>query len=237
MSRTGAARRRRLAAEAALRQLPEGCRLGLGCGSTVDEFIRLLAERVQGGFEVRAVAACRQSEELARRLGVPLHPAAELLPLDVLVDGSDEIDPRLRLIKGGGGALLHEKILASAAREFVVIAAEEKLVERLGRFALPVEVAPFGFEGTLERLRETAAALGCEGEISLRRGADGRPFASDGGHWICDCAFGAIAEPEALAAALDAIAGVLGHGLFLGMADKAILGADDGVRVLRAEAA
>ena len=238
MNSSGAAlRRKQAAAAAALSRVPQGCRLGLGCGSTVAEFIRLLAARIGEGLAVRAIAACGQSEALARRLGVPLHPAAEMLPLDVMVDGSDEIDPSLRLIKGGGGALLHEKILAGAAREFVVIAGAEKLVARLGRFPLPVEVAPFGCAGTLERLRREAAALGCEGEMSLRRDGEGGHYVSDGGHWICDCAFGAIPEPEALAAALDGIAGVLGHGLFLGMADRAILGEDDGVRMLQAEKA
>ena len=236
MNRSGAAvQRKRAAAAAALEQVPEGCRLGLGCGSTVAEFIRLLAARMGEGLSVHAIAACRESKALAQASGVPLLPAEEIFPLDMLVDGSDEIDPSLRLIKGGGGALLYEKILAGAAREFVVIAEEEKLVARLGRFPLPVEVAPFGCAGTLEQLRREAARLGCEGEISLRRTGDGKPYVSDGGHWICDCAFGAIPWPEALAAALDGIAGVLGHGLFLGMANRAILGGEDGVRKLQAE--
>ena len=233
--RTASVEHKRAAAAAALERLPQGCRLGLGCGSTVAEFIRLLAARMGEGLRVRAIAACAQSGELARELGVPLHAAEEIFPLDVLVDGSDEIDASLRLVKGGGGALLYEKILAAAAREFVVIADAEKLVARLGRFPLPVEVAPFGCVGTLEQLRQVAAEFGCRGEVSLRRGGDGKPYVSDGGHWICDCAFGVIAHPEGLAAALDGIAGVLGHGLFLGMANRVILGGEDGVRVLQAE--
>ena len=224
--------RKRLAAAAALERVPQGCRLGLGCGSTVEVFIRLLAEKLRNGFEVRAIAACKGSEALARELSVPLFPAEELFPLDMVVDGSDEVDSQLRLIKGGGGALLHEKILASAAREFVVIAEAEKLVERLGKFPLPVEVAPFGVEETVERVRREARAVGCEGELRLRKAASGEVYVSDGGHWIYDCAFGEIVDAEGLAERLDGIAGVMGHGLFLGMANCVLLGEDDGVRVL-----
>ena len=215
---------KRAAARAAAERIEDGCRLGIGGGSTVAAFIPFLGERVRAGLEIRAIAASKESEALARAEGIPLASAEELFPLDLLVDGSDELDAQLRLVKGGGGALLHEKILAAAARRFWVIAEERKLVERLGRFPLPVEVAPFGCAGTVTQVREVAAAFGCAGEVGLRRRSDGSPWASDGGHWICDCAFGAIADAETLAAALEAVPGVLGHGLFLGMAERAFLG-------------
>lgn len=224
--------RKRAAAKAALSLVPEGCSLGLGCGSTVKMFIHLLGEKVRQGFKVRAITACKESESLSMDLGVPLCSAMELFPLDMVVDGSDEIDSHLRLIKGGGGALLHEKILANAARDFTVIAEGEKLVACLGRFPLPVEVAPYGVVGTVEQIRQEASRLGCEGELRLRQDISGAPYVSDGGHWIYDCAFGKILDPEGLAAVLDGIAGVLGHGLFLGMATRVILGEKGGVRVL-----
>ena len=225
--------RKRAAAAAALERIPKGCRLGLGCGSTVNEFIRLLGEKVRGGFSARAIAACTQSESVAREAGVPLEESPEdLFPLDVLVDGADEVDNRMRLIKGGGGALLHEKVLAVSTRKFIVIAEGEKLVDQLGKFPLPVEVAPFGFAGTLERIRKEAEKAGCVGDIALRRDDKGEVFVSDGGHWICDCAFGTIPDPGFLSIRLDGIAGVMGHGLFLGLADVVLLGKEDGVQVL-----
>ena len=224
--------RKRAAAAAALERIPHGCRLGLGCGSTVNEFIRLLGEKVRDGFSVRPIVACTQSEAVAREAGVPLESSEDLFPLDMVVDGADEIDASMRLIKGGGGALLHEKVLAGSTRKFIVIAESEKLVDQLGRFPLPVEVAPFGFAGTLERIREEAADVDCTGDIILRRDGEGKVFVSDGGHWICDCAFGKIPDPESLVVRLDGIAGVMGHGLFLGMANTVLLGDGDGVKIL-----
>ena len=224
--------RKRAAAAAALERIPQGCRLGLGCGSTVNEFIRLLGEKVRAGFSVRSIAACTQSEARAREAGVLLESSEDLFPLDMVVDGADEIDASVRLIKGGGGALLHEKVLAESTRKFIVIAEGEKLVDQLGRFPLPVEVAPFGFTGTLESIRKEAADVGCTGDTILRRNGEGEVFVSDGGHWIYDCAFGKIPNPESLAARLDGIAGVMGHGLFLGMADVVLLGEEDGVKIL-----
>ncbi|MCY4039477.1 MAG: ribose-5-phosphate isomerase RpiA [Hyphomicrobiales bacterium] len=224
--------RKRAAAAAALERIPQGCRLGLGCGSTVNEFIRLLGEKVRGGFSVRSIAACTQSESVAREAGVSLESSEDLFPLDMVVDGADEIDASMRLIKGGGGALLHEKVLAGSTREFIVIAEGEKLVGQLGKFPLPVEVAPFGFAGTLEHIRKEAADVGCAGDITLRRNGNGEVFVSDGGHWIYDCAFGKIPAPESLAVRLDGIAGVMGHGLFLGMADVVLLGDEGGVKIL-----
>lgn len=224
--------RKRAAAAAALERITPGCRLGLGCGSTVNEFIRLLGEKVRAGFSVRSIAACTQSETVAREAGVSLESSEDLFPLDVVVDGADEIDASMRLIKGGGGALLHEKVLAGSTRKFIVIAEGGKLVDHFGKFPLPVEVAPFGFTGTLEHIHEEAAKIGCVGDITLRRDGEGEVFISDGGHWICDCAFGKIPDAESLAVRLDGIAGVMGHGLFLGMADVVLLGEEDGVKVL-----
>jgi ribose 5-phosphate isomerase A len=170
----------------------------------------------------------------AERLGIALSTLDDTPHLHLTIDGADEIDDQLRLIKGGGGALLREKIVATASDQMVVIADDSKLVTTLGRFALPVEVARFGFAATRRLVEAMAAEAGCQGEIKVRQATSGEPFLTDQGNFIFDCAFGSIPEPEVLAFALKRVPGVVEHGLFLGVADLAIVGSAEGVRVLKA---
>jgi ribose 5-phosphate isomerase A len=207
------------AAERALALVEDGMRLGLGTGSTAARFVRLLGERVRGGLQVRGVATSEATARLARELGIPIDELDER-ELDLAVDGADEIDPQLRLIKGAGGALLREKMVAAAARRLVVIADSRKRVAVLGAAPLPVEVVRFGWAATGRHV----AALG--GVPELRRGVDGAPLVTDEGHYLFDCRFGAIAQPAELAAALAAIPGVVEHGLFIGLARTALIGAE-----------
>ncbi len=192
--------------------------LGLGTGSTAAHAVRLIGER---RLKVRAVATSNATAELAREMRIPLVTLAEVDRLDLAIDGADEIDPHLRLIKGGGGALLREKVVASAADRFVVIADASKRVPQLGAFPLPVEVIPFA----APLLRRRIAALGAE--VSVRGG--GQPVVTDEKHWILDCRFGAIPDPETLDAELRLMPGVVETGLFLGMADEAIIASGETV--------
>lgn len=214
------------AAVAALALVEDGMRLGLGTGRTASHFVRRLGAAVRAGLRVEAVPTSERTAELARAEGIPLVDLAAAGSLDLVVDGADEIDAELRLIKGGGGALLREKIVASAAERMVVVADERKVVGTLGAFPLPIEVVPFGVQGTRRRIEAATNALGLGGTISLRSAGDGRPFVTDGGHFILDCAFGRIPDPEALARTLDAITGVVEHGLFLGLASIVLVGKD-----------
>jgi ribose 5-phosphate isomerase A len=168
----------------------------------------------------------------AERLGISLTTLDETPELDLTVDGADELDGELRLIKGGGGALLREKIVALASRRMVVIADASKRVATLGRYPLPVEVVRFGIAATRQLIERLAAEAGCTGDIRLRLRADGRPFVSDGGNHLLDCAFGRIERPEALDQALKRIPGVVENGLFLGIASAAIIAGPDGIEVL-----
>jgi ribose 5-phosphate isomerase A len=163
---------------------------------------------------------------------VPLTTLDETPELDLTVDGADEIAPDLSLIKGGGGALMREKIVAAASGRMVVIADESKWVPALGRFPLPIEVEPFGMESTRRAVEAAFAAAGCPAAATLRRGKDGHAFVTDGGHWILDGALQRIADPKALAGRLSGIPGVIEHGLFIGLATAAILAGRDGVRVI-----
>jgi ribose 5-phosphate isomerase A len=228
---------KRAAAARALEFVEPGMRLGLGTGSTARHFVELLAERVRGGLRIVAVPTSETTRQDAERLGVPLTSLEETPALDLTVDGADEIAPDLSLIKGGGGALLREKIVASASARMVVIADESKWVAMLGRFPLPVEVVPFGLAATRAAVEAAAAAAHCPGPALLRQGKDGRPFVTDCGHWILDAALGRIADPGALADRLARIAGVVEHGLFIGQAQTAILSSPNGVRVVGKPAA
>ena len=223
---------KRQAARSALAYVESGMRLGLGTGSTARHFVDLVGARVAEGLEVLCVPTSEQTRLQAEALGIPLTTLDETPELDLCVDGADEVGPDLGLIKGGGGALLREKIVASAARSMIVIADESKLVDRLGAFALPVEVVPFGLGATQLAIGRLARSLGLPGELVLRRVAGGLVFVTDGGHHILDCHFSAIADPAALAAGLVAIPGVVEHGLFLGMARTACIAGAAGVRVL-----
>lgn len=222
------------AAAAALSYVENGMRLGIGTGSTAEEFVRLLAERVADGLSVVGVPTSERTARLCVELGVPLMSLDELPELDLTIDGADEVDSKLRLIKGGGGALLREKIVASASSRMIVIADESKVVETLGAFKLPIEVNPFGIVTTRLAVERTAARLGLTGAIELRRSGGGI-FTTDGGHHILDASFGRIPDAEALATALNAIPGVVEQGLFINMASIAIIAGAAGVRTLKAD--
>lgn len=209
-------------------------RLGLGTGSTAALFVGLLAEKVREGLEVCCVPTSEETRALAASAGIPLTTLDETPLLDLTIDGADEIDGELRLIKGGGGALLREKIVATASDRMIVIADASKRVDKLGAFPLPVEAVPFGITATRNMIEMLAADSGCHGEITLRYGRDGKPFVTDGGNYIFDCAFGRLDDPESLDEALKFIPGVVENGLFLGIADAAIIAGPDGVTVIEA---
>jgi ribose 5-phosphate isomerase A len=219
------------AARAALAHVEHGMRLGIGTGSTADEFTTLLAERVAAGLDVIGVPTSERTAALCRRLGICLSTLDEMPELDLAVDGADEIGPDLALIKGAGGALLREKIVAAAARRMIVIADESKLVAELGRFPLPIEVNSFGLKATEIAIAHAAAELGLAGPMTLRM-TKGEPFVTDGGHFILDASFGRIPDTRALSKALHEVPGVVEHGLFLDLADLAIVAGTGGVRMI-----
>ena len=221
------------AALSALDLVEDGMRLGLGTGSTAARFVEALGQKVAAGLQVICVPTSEATRAQAMRLGIPLTTLDETPHLHLTIDGADEIDDQLRMIKGGGGALLREKIVATASDKMVVIADASKLVEVLGRFPLPVEVVRFGVPATHKLVAAIAAQAGCEGEIRLRQDRSGEPFVTDQGNVILDCAFGRIREPEVLAFALKRVPGVVEHGLFLGIADAVILAGEAGVQVLQ----
>lgn len=223
------------AAEAALQHVESGMRLGIGTGSTAEEFVRLLAEKVAGGLKVEGVPTSERTARLCLELGVPLKSLDELPELDLTIDGADEVDRHLTLVKGGGGALLREKIVAAASARMIVIADESKVVETLGAFPLPIEVNPFGLAATRVAVEKAAARLGLTGALKLRLSGENDLFTTDGGHHILDASFGRIPDAEALSSALHAIPGVVEHGLFINIATLAIIAGPDGVRAMRAE--
>jgi len=220
------------AAERAVALVENGMSLGLGTGSTAARFVDLVGQRVKEGLKVRCVPTSEATRVQAERLGIPLISLDEQPFLDLTVDGADEFDAELRLLKGGGGALLREKIVAAASARMVVVADHSKQVAILGKFPLPVEVVRFGLAATRGMIEVLASDAGCEGEITLRAGKDGQPFLTDGGNHIFDCAFGLIEDPEGLDEALRLIPGVVENGLFLGIADAAIVAGPDGVVML-----
>lgn len=213
--------KRRAAARAA-EFVGDGMRLGLGTGSTAAFFVECLAARVRDGLKIVGVPTSDATRRQAERLGVPLSTLDETPDLDLTIDGADEFDSHRRLIKGGGGALLREKIVATASARMIVIADASKRVAMLGRFPLPVEVDRFGVESTRRQIARVLTDLGLPADPRLRR-RDGHAFVTDGGHAIFDCALGAIPAPETLAARLTAIPGVVEHGLFLGLATTIIV--------------
>jgi ribose 5-phosphate isomerase A len=223
------------AAERALTFVESGMKLGLGTGSTAAKFVDLLGAKVRAGLDVVCVATSETTQVQAEALGIPMTTLEEAPFLDLTVDGADEIDDELRLIKGGGGALLREKIVATASGRMIVIADASKRVAALGAFPLPVEVVRFGLTATHNMVVALAADAGCEGEITLRKRADGTPYVTDSGNFILDCAFGRIAEPEDLDEALKLIPGVVENGLFIGIADTAVIAGADGVQVMSTE--
>ncbi|AQT47213.1 ribose-5-phosphate isomerase [Bartonella choladocola] len=223
---------KKAAAAKAVEFVQDGMKLGIGTGSTANEFIRVLAERVRDGLSVVGVATSVRSEQLCRELGIPVASLDDVPGLDLDVDGADEIGPHMALIKGGGGALLREKIVAFASTRMLVIADSSKLVNALGAFPLPIEVNPFGLAATKLAIVEVTKSLGLSGNISLRQ-ENNKPFVTDGGHFILDASFGRISDPEALSEALFSIPGVVEHGLFLNLAKKSVVAMTNGeIKVL-----
>ncbi len=219
---------KRRAAEASLKFVKSGMVLGLGTGSTARHVLEGIARMVAAGADLKGVPTSLATAEAAKLLGIPLTSLEEHPRIDVAIDGADEVDPKLNLIKGLGGALFREKIVASAAKKFVVVVDESKLVPRLGTKApVPVEVHPFGWRTVSARLESLGA------EVEMRR-RDGESYRTDNGNHILDARFGPLKAPARLAADLDAIAGVVGHGLFLKLADIVVVGTAKGVRTLRA---
>jgi ribose 5-phosphate isomerase A len=226
---------KRQAAAAALDFVKSGMRLGLGSGSTSRHFVELLGERVRAGLDIVAVASSEATGAQADGLGIPLSSLGEMSELDLTVDGADEIAPDLTLIKGGGGALLHEKIVAAASARMVVIADDSKWVALLGAFPLPIEVVSFGLAATRRAVETATAAIGAPGPLTLRKTPDGHAFVTDGGHLILDAALTRIIDPLLLAERLGAIPGVVEHGLFIGLAQLAVIAGPDGVRIVERE--
>ena len=209
------------AARASLRFVKDGYVVGLGTGSTAAYFIQLLGEQVKNGLRIRGIPSSVRSGEQAASLGIPLTTLDECQQIDVTVDGADEVDPQLRLIKGGGGALLREKIVASATRQMVIVADATKRVPVLGKFPLPVEVIKFAQALIKKKIEALGAA------VQLRLGQDGKPYLTDENNHILDCRFGQIADADRLARTLSDMPGVVEHGLFIGMASL-VLVADGG---------
>ena len=203
-----------------------GMTVGLGSGSTALWVVKRLGERLAGGEleEVRGIPTSEATAEEARREGIPLVELSEARP-DLTIDGADEIDPWLALIKGRGGALLREKIVASAGNGLIVVADSSKLVDALGEETLPVEVEPFGWETTLKAL----SALGSEPTLRMK---DGRPFVTDGGHYTVDCLFDSIPDPDSLEKEIKAIPGALENGLFVGLSRAAVIAGEEGTRII-----
>ena len=223
---------KREAAARALEFVRPGMRLGLGTGSTARHFIELLAQRVREGCPVVGVPTSEATRAQAEQLGIPLTTLEETPQLDLTVDGADEIAPDLTLVKGGGGALLREKIVAASSARMIAIADESKWVSILGHFPLPIEVAPFGLAATRLKVEAAAAAAGAAGPALLRRDKSGDPFITDSGHWILDAALERIPNPKLLADRLASIPGVVEHGLFIDLAQTAVLAGRNGVRVV-----
>jgi ribose 5-phosphate isomerase A len=225
---------KRAAAAAAMAEVRPGMRLGLGTGSTARHFVDLLGRRIAEGFDCLCVPTSQQTEAQARALGIPLTDLDATPHLDLTVDGADEVGPGLALIKGGGGALLREKIVAAASTRMIVIADATKHVAMLGKFPLPIEVNAFGLGATRMAIARVMAETGEGSDLLLRLGNDKKPFISDGGHLILDAFFGRISAPQALSSALRDVPGVVQHGLFLGLCKRAYIAGTDGVATIDA---
>ncbi len=215
------------AGRAAAGLVRDGDVVGLGTGSTAYFAVVALGERVKAGLKIIGIPTSEHTADLARAVGIPLTTLDEHPEIDITIDGADEVDPNLNLIKGGGGALLREKIVASASKKMVVVADSTKIVPVLGKFPLPVEVIDFA----RPVIEKKIAALGAT--TKLRTKSDGQPFLTDNGHHIIDCSFGKIDDPAALARSLSDMPGVVEHGLFIGVAKLALVGRGTSVEELR----
>ena len=217
------------AANAAVKQLADGMVVGLGSGTTSALAVEAIGKLVKDGLRIVGIPTSERIAEQARGLRIPLATLAEYPRVDITIDGADEVETgTLNLIKGGGGNLLREKIVAASSGRLIIVADQTKVVPRLGtRGGVPVEVVPFGWQATAQRLAHTGA------NPVLRLAGDGQAYLTDGGHYILDCVYGAIPYPLELQAALDRMVGVIEHGLFLGMASEAVVGGPEGVEHLR----
>jgi ribose 5-phosphate isomerase A len=224
---------KKAAAIAALDYIKPGMKVGLGTGSTANHFITALAEKVKKeALDIQCVATSRQSYKLAADLGLKMTNLDNQPRLDVCVDGADEFDDNFQLIKGGGGAMLIEKIVATSARFMIVIADESKKVAALGKFPLPIEVIPFGVNATAWKIERALRILNLKGSMVLRL-KDGKPFETDCGNVIIDAALGHIPEPGRLSALLNSIPGVVEDGLFVDVCGIVLMGTKDGVKTFR----
>jgi ribose 5-phosphate isomerase A len=212
---------KKAAGEKAAEFIRTGMTVGLGTGSTAYWAIQKIGAMVGEGLRIQAIPTSEESDQLARRLNIPLTSFAKTDRVDIDIDGADEVDEQLNLIKGGGGALLREKIVATNAEQFIVIADEHKYVPSLGRFPLPVEVVTFGWEATARRLQK----LGCE---PVLRQKEDKPFVTDNGNYIIDCKFPIIDDATALQTALHQVPGIVETGLFVQVAAIVVLGHEDG---------
>ena len=224
---TDSEQEKRLAAERSLQFVQDGMCLGLGSGSTAAVMLELLGQRVRDGLQICGVPTSTSSDRLARQAGIPLIGFDKVTALDLTIDGADEADQGLNLIKGGGGALLREKIVASLSRHIVIIVDSQKQVDRLGKFPLPVEVVQFAWQPVARHLADLGA------EVVLRLDPAGQPYETDEGNYILDCNFGRIDDPPTLNRVLDAMPGVMEHGLFVNLAHTLIVGHEDHVTVHR----
>jgi ribose 5-phosphate isomerase A len=229
-SQTPEAAKRRAAA-AALKLVMPDMRLGLGTGTTAAQFIDLLGAKVAEGLKVTCVATSERTRVQAESLKIPLISFEEVGELDLTIDGADEFDPELRLMKGGGGALWREKITAAASKRMVVITDASKAVPTLGKFPLPIEISRFGCEATRTAILKAAEAAGTSGPVTLRKTASGFPFTTDNENWLVDCAFGIIPKADELAERLSAIPGVVEHGLFIGLAKTVISAGPEDIKI------
>ncbi|WP_281355655.1 ribose-5-phosphate isomerase RpiA [Virgibacillus ihumii] len=216
---------KKLAAEASTQFIKNGMTVGLGSGSTVDFMLQKLGILVKDGLDMKGIPTSVKTESLARKYGIPLTDFPETATVDLAIDGADEIDGQMNLLKGGGGSLVREKIVDAAAGKLIIIADQSKIVQQLGSFPLPIEVVPFGWEMTKNQI----AAYGAEPKL---RKDGNRAFISDNGNYILDCSFGEMANPKLLHNALKSIAGVVETGLFIGMTDKAIIGRNGKIEIM-----
>ena len=222
---------KKIAAEHALNFIQPGTTIGIGTGSTADHFTRALGRKVAEGMEIVGVPTSVKTAELARACGIPLTTLDQVPRLSVTVDGADEVGPGLVLIKGAGGALLREKIVANASDRMIVIADASKDVAELGAFPLPIEVSSFGLRATIDAIERAIGEIGMPAELRMRKSAEQQNYVTDGGNWIIDASFGRIVSPKKLSDTLSQIPGVVEHGLFIGIASRAIFGTKDGIEM------
>ena len=223
---------KKAAARAALEYVKPQMKVGLGTGSTARYFIDFLGAKVKEGLSVQCVPTSVETRKQAESLGIPLTTLEAHPFIDLAVDGADEFDAEFNVMKGGGGALLREKIVASSARHVVIIADQSKKVKQLGAFPLPIEVIPFGVKATAWKIERALHLFNLKAKMNIRL-RDGKPFRSDGGNVIIDCAIGQIPDPGRLASVLSTIPGIVDHGLFIGICGIILMGTPEGVTTFR----